>query len=952
MIHLFRKRTKTLVTLVLGVCAWSGVFPGIYAAYASATTAEAIASAAQQGSDYGTGLLGDSSADASSDGQTDFDNLGMTSPAGWKSKLESYYVPDNVGRARGAKLNQYADGWGAVLDETSCPSAWGTADSDLNTASSDYQQAVSVCGQRIASFVGMAEQQTADSALVTEAQGDASSWQSDVNSANTVIKTITQECQEAPACDVTTTSGAESIASVWTSTSAGYPKLVSYCDSLPSKPAASQLSGEEADIASVINTFNNLGYGNSSIKSFGAKCSYAISYKASESGMQNLNALTNPGSAYGDTMNISDFSSMTFANGETGQDIENEMLPLIEGNPDVFKQYYSSSDCSETTTYFTNQGGTATTPSTTVIHAGSNSNKPVACNTSGEHNGWVTDFPDPHAEYIWGGYNDCSSVPNGDTETFESVYNNGGNGSTQNAPISATLYLAIDDQGTVTIQGSAKNETEQVTYSDDGGDPVSANPPDGWISEPVTIYPGTNVITITDKNDDSGTSAANPAGALMSIINSSGQVLIDTNTTQWNWVNAATNPVTTTQEPGQTVNTGAPSASATSDICKNTVSCLGTQCHAIMGNQNLDFNKAVTASSALSMMQTDIKCAKGTSVKAGNCIPLVFTGRYYFCRTWPFSSVGITNNCCKEGMEGQGLPIGKAIQLTMDVYNFSANKLVQGTILGDPADWTDSAYKAMSTWGSDAWNFVSSPFVNLAEDFMQSVVTPVETYLGLSTKVASVVGQDAASAGSSVASVFSVVDDFESVVVAKMEAYAAEAINGLTDCGLNAANAMVTEIAGFANLLMLAYTAYQILQLIGQLLTACKKEEFTFGNYRKDDDCYIVGTYCAEHSPIIGCIMHKTTACCYQSPLAMIIASQIQTGQPNVAGGYGSAKKPNCVGFTIQDLAKVNWNDINLSAWMAIIEKAGLIQNGNRAASAAFNRNTQEHPSGRTKVSS
>lgn len=955
MFQQIRRPKRFFAASVVAFCSWTGIFPGIYGAYDSAMAATALVQNARTGQGVGTDILDEASSDAATQGQSDFDSLGMTSPAGWKSKLESYYISDNAGLTPGNNLNQYAAAEGAILHDTTCPSNWGTVQQGLSESAADYKQMISVCTQRISAFASIASSDTSDPAIVTEAEGDLSSWESDTESAESTVNTVADDCASAPACDITSSSNVESVTNLWTSTTNGFPELEAYCASLPQSPSLSEVSQESADITSIVNALNNLGYGNSAIKSVGSACSYAKAYVASESGMTSLNDYTDPTSAYGSEMHMS-----TIEDTPQGQAMVNAFTPFIKANPEVFEQYYNPADCVKKTTYYTNQSGTATTPPTTVIQSGSNSNKPVACNTSGLHNGWVTNFPDPNASYIWGGYNDCQNVPNGDTETFEAVYNNGGNGGTQNAPISATMYLAIDDQGTVTIQGSATGETEQVSYSDDGGNPISANPPDGWISSPVTLYPGSNFITITDKNDDSGTSASNPAGALMAIMGSSGQVYIATNTTQWNWVDAPTSPVTTTTEPGTTVSTGEPSASATSDLCTNTISCLGTQCHALINNQNLDFNQAVTDSSALSMMQTGMTCEAGTSVSAGNCIPVVFSGKEYYCRTWPFSNVGITNNCCKEGMQGASMGISQGIQIVMDTYRISENKIFQGTILGDPSKWVNSAWGDisgdLSTYASDAWRFVSSPFVGLAESFMQTTAqtasesgvlySSISSYesAALNSSTSAITGAAGSSGG-----VFSFISNAETYVVGKIESYAVDFLMkmGMTE---GAAIGTVMFIADAVNVIMLAYTAFQLLQLIGQLLTSCKKEEFTFGNYRKEDDCYIVGTYCAEHAPIIGCIMHKTTACCYQSPLAMIIASQIQTGQPNVAGGYGQPKDPNCIGFTIQQLSKVNWTDINLSQWLAIIEKAGLIQSTNSAAAAAFNQNTQDHPSGEVSV--
>lgn len=152
-------------------------------------------------------------------------------------------------------------------------------------------------------------------------------------------------------------------------------------------------------------------------------------------------------------------------------------------------------------------------------------------------------------------------------------------------------------------------------------------------------------------------------------------------------------------------------------------------------------------------------------------------------------------------------------------------------------------------------------------------------------------------------------------------------------------------IGGLVNDIEIAYLVFQILQTITMILTACKNEEFKLGESRKLHECQNLGTYCTEK--FLGfCLEHKDVFCCYASPLARIIASQIKIGQPNVAGGYGSPKHPNCSGFTPQQLALVDWSSISLSAWTAMLSQAGLIAGSNAAGSAMYTPGQIDHPNG------
>jgi hypothetical protein len=146
------------------------------------------------------------------------------------------------------------------------------------------------------------------------------------------------------------------------------------------------------------------------------------------------------------------------------------------------------------------------------------------------------------------------------------------------------------------------------------------------------------------------------------------------------------------------------------------------------------------------------------------------------------------------------------------------------------------------------------------------------------------------------------------------------------------------------------YMVYQILQIIGNLLTACKNEEFKLGQKRKLHACQNLGTYCV--TKVLGiCMEHKDVFCCYASPLSRIIASQIRIGQPNVAGGYGTAQNPQCGGFTVQQLAAVDWAEVSLSAWQAMLQNAGLISGSNAQGAATYTPAQIDHPAGDVNIS-
>lgn len=95
------------------------------------------------------------------------------------------------------------------------------------------------------------------------------------------------------------------------------------------------------------------------------------------------------------------------------------------------------------------------------------------------------------------------------------------------------------------------------------------------------------------------------------------------------------------------------------------------------------------------------------------------------------------------------------------------------------------------------------------------------------------------------------------------------------------------------------------------LATNCKESEKALSKLRRADKCVYVGTYCAERMPITKiCMRKKSTYCCFGTKLSRILHEQ---GRRQVGIDWGEAEHPNCRGFTITELSRLNFDHLNLS---------------------------------------
>lgn len=93
-------------------------------------------------------------------------------------------------------------------------------------------------------------------------------------------------------------------------------------------------------------------------------------------------------------------------------------------------------------------------------------------------------------------------------------------------------------------------------------------------------------------------------------------------------------------------------------------------------------------------------------------------------------------------------------------------------------------------------------------------------------------------------------------------------------------------------------------------LIKCKPQEEQLAKLRKARRCHYVGSYCSNKTAFGVCLLRKKTYCCYGSKLSRIIAEQ---GRLQLGKGWGSAKNPDCSGFTLEEVSQLDFEAMDLS---------------------------------------
>lgn len=93
-------------------------------------------------------------------------------------------------------------------------------------------------------------------------------------------------------------------------------------------------------------------------------------------------------------------------------------------------------------------------------------------------------------------------------------------------------------------------------------------------------------------------------------------------------------------------------------------------------------------------------------------------------------------------------------------------------------------------------------------------------------------------------------------------------------------------------------------------LAKCNGEEQMLGQAKEKKTAVFVGTFCSKK--VLGkCIKRKSSYCVFDNKLARITQVQGRSGQLGI--GFGGAKNPNCRGLSVEELSRINFNNMNYS---------------------------------------
>jgi conjugal transfer mating pair stabilization protein TraN len=101
-----------------------------------------------------------------------------------------------------------------------------------------------------------------------------------------------------------------------------------------------------------------------------------------------------------------------------------------------------------------------------------------------------------------------------------------------------------------------------------------------------------------------------------------------------------------------------------------------------------------------------------------------------------------------------------------------------------------------------------------------------------------------------------------------------------------------------------------------QELLKCTQDEQVLGMARGQNLCHYVGSFCGAEF-LGACMQTKETYCCFNSRLAVLIQ---EGARPQLGKSWGTAESAECSGFSPEDFKRIDFSQIDLSAFAAEIQ--------------------------------
>ncbi len=370
----------------------------------------------------------------------------------------------------------------------------------------------------------------------------------------------------------------------------------------------------------------------------------------------------------------------------------------------------------------------------------------------------------------------------------------------------------------------------------------------------------------------------------------------------------------TDEEIGGTVSTDTYS-------CAGDIACMGTECvNGFETEQNTNFAKVATMAEITKTAGTDTDCVSDPTTCR------IFTGKVDTCQ----NVLGGMQNCC--AVDAPTPSLSDYMTLTTGAYKLAKNTELGRDLINQGTGYWNSATDSISSLSSE----ISQPFVSAFDSFTSaysggsSVASGTSAAADLAANaVTSIAAEGATSAGMASA----VQGMTQGAMQWAAETIGSEVLYGAADSIFTASTegigvvlneaalgGLVGDLVAVASVIGWIYMAYQIVNILVQLIWPCTEDEFKLASDKQLKMCHFIGSQSKKQ---LGVTISKTEKwCCFNSPLARIIHEQARE-QTTINKPWGTFATADCTGFTVAEFEKIVFSLVDLTEWIAMLQLGG-----------------------------
>ncbi|MEO0622225.1 MAG: conjugal transfer protein TraN [Pseudomonadota bacterium] len=325
---------------------------------------------------------------------------------------------------------------------------------------------------------------------------------------------------------------------------------------------------------------------------------------------------------------------------------------------------------------------------------------------------------------------------------------------------------------------------------------------------------------------------------------------------------------------------------------------------------NTSFNAVASHLTATKFTAMDMDCGTADAPVADPAQCEIYKGQAQSCKIAVFG----LQNCCES-------PGGVSLASYMSLA-FRVADLESSLGLLESSDTIRGAWELVSSPFAQATSFISTNFASAFNSVAGTEVLNVSDVAaeGLKAAIGDALVKQAAEWTLELFGEAAVNALFTSASSATGSAVTAAGTIA-TDVALGTA---LSAVASVISVVMIVYTVYKIVELLIQIIWPCTDQELDLAIKRDLKSCHFNGTYCRRK--VLGvCLVRAKGYCCFSSPLTRIMQEEIRRTN---GISWGSAKRPQCHGFTPAQFNDLDLTEINLDEWTDILLDTGAMPDG------------------------